>query len=220
MNIALREHDKMARIVAKELEQDGYAVLIEPTPDQLPFSLEGYNPDLVATKTDDNLIVEINRRQQPPRAVLDRYRRVADIVRAHRGWKFLIKTVSAQDREAQAPESSPSDIATIQQYLHKTRNIVSLGSAELATPYLWNAIVALLRHKDDGAAAPRSGLSDRSLINRLYTLGELSSEEYETLRRWEELRNRAVHDLGFIADTEEVVEMLSFAERLLSDLKS
>ncbi len=34
MNTAVHEHDKMARIVAKELEQEGYAVVFEPAADQ------------------------------------------------------------------------------------------------------------------------------------------------------------------------------------------
>lgn len=37
MNTAVHEHDKTARIVAKELEQEGYAVIFEPAADQLPY---------------------------------------------------------------------------------------------------------------------------------------------------------------------------------------
>ncbi|EDN67721.1 hypothetical protein BGP_4960 [Beggiatoa sp. PS] len=89
MNIALREHEKAARIVAKELEDDGYTVIFEPSPEQIPFSLDTYIPDLLATKNNDNLIIEIKTRDIPN--IMNRYRKVIEIIQTHPDWKFFNK---------------------------------------------------------------------------------------------------------------------------------
>ncbi len=220
MNTAVYEHDKLARIVAKELGQEGYAVVFEPAADRLPFSLEGYSPDLLATKADDNVIVEINRRQRKPPEVLKRYRRVVDIVQAHPGWRFLVKTCSDSTRDDRITDAGLSDFEAIEAYFRKAQGVMDSASPEFAIPHLWNAIIALLRRKGRTALPQSSVLTDRSLINQLYTLGEVSSEDYEVLRRWEVLRDHAVHDLGFVDDGGEVSAMLSFARRLLADLRN
>ena len=81
MNLALREHDKATRSLAKQLEDEGYAVIIEPSPEQMPFTLGGYIPDLLATKKNDNLVIEIKPRNTPN--LVSRYREVADMIQTH-----------------------------------------------------------------------------------------------------------------------------------------
>jgi hypothetical protein len=47
--------------IASKLESKGYRVLIEPRSQQLPFDLDGYEPDLIAfdEREEGGLIVEI-----------------------------------------------------------------------------------------------------------------------------------------------------------------
>ena len=215
MNFVLREHEQAIRMLAKALEDDGYAVVVKPSPDKLPFTLEGYTPDLLATRADDNLIVEVKSRRTPD--VVQRYRRVADTVKAHPGWRFLIKTLADTPSVRDTSTTPVTDLDEIRPYLARARRVITSGSPELAIPYLWNAIVALLRHKAAGAGIEFSELSDRSLVNRLYTLGELSAEQRAALTRWQKLRDRAVHDLGFAAATADIDAMWAFAGALLAD---
>ncbi len=216
MNIALREHEKVVRIVAKELEDDGYAVVFAPSPDQLSFSLGGYAPSLLATKAGDNLIVEVKRRQIPD--IAKRYRKVADIIQDHPGWRFLIKTFANTAGRTKASLIQLTKLEEIHKYIIKYEAIFSSGNPELAIPYLWNAIIALLRHQASGVQIEFSELTDRSLVNQLYTLGKISAEQHATLLKWSELRNQAVHDLEFSAEPEDVSAMLAFANELVAEL--
>jgi len=213
MNIALREHEKAARIVAKELEDDGYTVIFEPSPEQIPFSLDTYIPDLLATKNNDNLIIEIKTRDIPN--IMNRYRKVIEIIQTHPDWKFLIKTF-AETTEKTKTSLAQVSIEDIHKYLEKVKKIYSV-SPELAIPYLWNTIIAFLRHKAVDVQVEYSELTDRSLINQLYTLGKISAEQHATLLKWNVLRNHAAHDLEFSVKPEDVSAMLAFINKLLQD---
>lgn len=216
MNIALREHEKIARIVAKELENEGYAVVFEPSPNQLPFSLEDYTPDLLATKTGENLIVEVKPRRTPD--IVKRYRKVAEIVQTHPGWRFLIKTFADTTWKTEALPVELTSLQEIRQYIAKAESTFSSENFDLAIPYLWNAIIALLRHKAARVQIDFSELSDRSLINQLYTFGKISAEQRIMLLKWSELRNRAVHDLKFSAEQEDVSAISAFANELVAEV--
>lgn len=216
MNLAFREHERAARIIAKELEDEGYAVFVEPTPDQIPFSLEGYAPDLLATKADDNMIIEIKSRRSPE--LLERYRKVIDIIQAHPGWKFFVRTISDASGMEEVAATGVPDMEVINRYLEKAKKVASSGAPELAVPYLWNVMIAMLRNKAVMVAPEVHELPDRSLVNQLYSLGEISTEQHESLRKWYELRNKAVHDLDFAADSKEVEAMLVFAQMLFSEI--
>ncbi len=209
MNIALSEHTA-TRIVAKELEGKGYTVICEPSPEHIPFSLGKYRPDLLAVKGDDNLIVEIKMRETSEPVSF--YREIADVVNTHPNWRFLIMTVPKKTAETEfvAEIKNPEDI---QQYLNKVSKVYSV-SPELSIPYLWNAIVALLRNKAADAQLKYTELTERSLINQLYTQGELSAEQHQALLKWNTFRNQAVHDVDFSVQPEEVSKMLSFVEQL------
>jgi len=214
MNIALREHEKAVRIVAKELEDDGYTVIFEPSPEKIPFSLGSYIPDLLATKNNDNLIIEIKTRDTP--SIVNRYREVIEIVQTHPYWKFLIKTFAETTEKTKTSLAQVTGLENIHQYFDKVKKICSV-SPELAIPYLWNTIIALLRHKAVDVQIEYSELTDRSLINQLYTLGQISAEQYATLIKWNVLRNYAMHDLEFSAKPEDVCAMLAFIDKLLQN---
>ena len=212
MNLALREHDKATRSLAKQLEDQGYAVIIEPSPEQIPFTLGGYIPDLLATKTNDNLVIEIKPRNTPE--LVSRYREVADMIQTHSTWRFLIKTFDEAGEKTGTSVSHMSTVDEIRQYYDKIKKICAI-SPELAMPYLWNTLITLLRHKASDVLTEPAELSDRGLINQLYTLGMLSAEQYTTLIHWYKLRNHALHELEFSTNPEEVNSMSIFIDTLL-----
>lgn len=218
MNIVFHEHERIARIVAKELEDNGYTVVFTPMPEKIPFSLGNYTPDLLATKADENLLIEIKRREPSTSNVIERYRKIANIIQAQPNWQFLIRTFDDTAAKMQASFKQLVDLETIQKYLAKAESIAAAGNPELAVPYFWNAIVALLRHMASEAEIDFSELSDRSLVNQLYTFGEISDDERVMLLGWNELGTRAVNDLAFSVSAEDVGAMLGFARELLVEL--
>lgn len=208
----------MAARLAKELESAGYVVVTAPTSDDVPFSLGGYIPDLVATKPDDKLIIEI-KRPSPPGQVQP-FRNVVEAVEAHPGWRFLIQTITDVREPDLMPTRTLTDVATIEGYLRKASRIMAMGAPELSFPYIWNAIVGLLRVQASREGIPHAELSDRSLINQLYTLGVISHPDLELLLQWSQLRNEAIHSMTPEIDDQAAKEAERFALRLAETLKT
>lgn len=211
------EHERVAIQLAKELEEDGYTVTLTPTADRIPFSLEGYVPDLLAEKGDDHLLIEIKLRESAEHT--NRFRKVVEIVEKNPGWRFLVKTVSPARRNGEMASSKIIPMDAIEQYLDRAESIQSSGAGALSIPYFWNAAVALLMHKAERSGLSTAGLSDRSLINYIYTMGVISSDEREELMRWNELRNSAVHLVPFEADAQVVAALSKYTKTLLNELK-
>lgn len=221
MNSGFAAHEKVVAQLANKLEADGYSVTTTPTETDVPFSLEGYVPDLVATKPGDNLVVEIKFRSQP--RDLERYRRVIDTVESHPEWRFLLQTISDFEQPERTPTTAPLDVAAIQSYVEKISKILDAGIPDLAIPYLWNAIVGLLRVEASGeglAYEDIADIADRSLINRIYSSGLISSRDHERLLSWNQLRNEVIHNTNPQVDPRTVDEIRQYVATLLANIKS
>lgn len=218
MNSAFAKHERIVGKLANTLEERGYSVLSDPAETDIPFSLEGYIPDLVAKKPNDNLIVEVKIRDSPEQAL--RYRRVVELVESHPGWRFLIQTVSDLSQPERTPTEAPLDVDSIREYFEKVSHVFELGSPELAFPYIWNSIVGLLRVDALQEGLPFEGLTDRSLVNQFYSLGGISNADHERLLRWNRLRNEVVHSTNPKIEPETVTEAAKFVKDLLGKLDS
>jgi len=202
--------------VAKGLENEGYSVVLAPTPEIIPFSLGGYHPDILASKGAENLIVEIKSRESPDHA--KSFRKIIEIVEKHPHWRFLIKTVGSSNVASDQKPLEIIPVSAIEKHLLKADDALAAGVGEFVIPYLWNAAIALLRHKavDSGLSVD---LSDRSLVNQLYTMGVISGIEYEDLMQWQQLRNSATHEISFDADPASVQAFSKYVKSLLASLK-
>lgn len=218
MNSGFAAHEKAVAQLANRLELEGYSVSTTPKEEDVPFSLGGYVPDLVATKPGDNLIVEIKLRSNP--RDLERYRRVIATVEAHPGWRFLLQTISDLEQPERTPTTAPLDVTAIQSYIAKTSKILEAGIPELAIPYLWNAIIALLRVEASVEGVSYDDIADRSLINRVYSSGLISSRDHERLLNWNRLRNEVVHSTAPEVDAQTVDEIADYVATLLAGLES
>lgn len=218
MNSRFAAQEKAVAQLANKLEVEGYSVTTIPKEADLPFSLEGYVPDLVATKPGDNLVVEIKLKSNPQD--LDRYRRVIDIVESHPGWRFLLQTISELEQPERTPTTAPLEVAAIQRYVARTSKILEAGVPDLAIPYLWNAIIALLRVLASRVGVAYEDIADRSLINKIYSLGLVSNHDHECLLNWNQLRNEVVHSTSPKVTPQTVDEIVRYVETLFATLES
>lgn len=212
------------RLVAKRYEERGYTVIIEPPSSAIPFPLEGYKPDLLATKDSENLLIEVKRRGARVDSKL--FFRVDEEVQRHPGWQFLLVTVG--DEELQELSTSTTVNLTegvVQERLQQLdillKNDIPAG---FLLPAIWVAYVAVLRllvaHEGYLEGAPEENLTDFSLINRAYSQGVTSIDEYQTARRFLNLRNNAVHSLETVATTQECQELRQMIDEVICRLSS
>lgn len=213
MNTSFREHERAVLQIVKSLEDDGYAVIREPTQNHFPFDLEGYTPDLLAVKGQERLVIEVKIRGSA--ATFDRYKALIQKIESNPGWRFLIKNIVDTPALVNTQSSQISDPDSIRAYLEKAQSVARTGAPEMAIPYIWNAIIALLRLEAKKLGLDTGGLTDRSLVNQLYSMGGISQENHERLLNWNQVRNSIVHAMSTSVAEKDVEEMTHFAFSLL-----
>jgi Holliday junction resolvase len=126
------EHER-AKLLAKELEDQGYSVIFEPDPSQLPFSLMSYRPDLIATGAAGNLIVEVRTRSDS--RSIERYKQIAEEVAKQIDWAdpnsaptLQLFSNPAQALQAAQHDADPDDrIVVVGSFLTVASALGSLG---------------------------------------------------------------------------------------------
>jgi len=199
--------------VAQKYQQEGYTVVIEPKPGDLPFDLGTYRPDLLVKKSDkEGYIVEV--KNSAHRIPVDRYREIAETVSAHQGWRFLL--ITGEDALLEHPDKKEHLLSweQILQRKEQGERLLALGEREGAFSALWGALEALLRKQAEQLSIPIERFPSLSLIKHLYSQGELSIAQFDTAMALFEVRNRFAH--GY--QTPELADAVEQLSELVNEL--
>ncbi|AMS18903.1 hypothetical protein AYK59_01870 [Pseudomonas synxantha] len=212
------------RLVAKRYEERGYTVIIEPPPSAIPFFLEGYQPDMLAIKGSENLLIEVKMRGARVNSEL--YFKVDEEVQRHPGWQFLLVTIAEEElQELTKDTTAKLNLEILQERLRQFDPILDSDlPIGFIIPTLWMAYIAAIRLlvTEEGCLydAAHEKLTDLSLINKAYSDGVTSYEEYQSARRFLKLRNNAVHSLDVVATKQECQELRRMIDEVMCRLKS
>ena len=196
MNYSTNEIEK-AREIAFELKQKGYDVFIDPDSRNIPFFLDGYTPDLVAIKNDGGIVVEI--KSSIKRLPLSKFHRISEIISSNQGWHFSLVTLD--DPISSLFASLDNQLPNISLLKERFENIDKLISMDMKSPALmelWSLVESCLRLIAKKINMPVEFLQPNRLINHLYSIGELSMEQYDLLKKLMNIRNKVAH--GFNQD--------------------
>lgn len=214
----LHKELRAERLIAKRYEERGYVVTFGPPAAAIPFSLGNYRPDILASRGDEHLIIDVKSGGE--RVDPEIYFKVDELVQQHPGWRFLLATVSdAELEEGVSSTAGNSSADAIRARLRSTDRLVD--DAETATfvlPVLWTAYVAALGLLLEQEAIPINGYSDLSLLNKAYSAGSISYDEFEAGRGLASLRNRAVHSLDALATPAECHQLRKMTDDILDRL--
>jgi hypothetical protein len=199
-------------VIAERLRNDGYVVTIEPGPDSLPFSLGGYHPDLVASRDDEGLIIELKRTEQ--KVPIDRYVAAAAIVRQHPGWRFLLIPTERIEETGLTPLLQLPRLADLVSQLEGSSILLEQRLRGAAFITAWVGIEGALRVIAELNDVPLSALSPTSLILHSRSQGLVSQGQFAALQRLVVVRNSVVH--GFAEP--DAAELAPLAVDLLRDL--
>lgn len=208
------EQDNIAvRSTASELERKGYSVIIEPDPSVIPFDLNRYRPDILATRGNENLIVEIKTRGS--NRSIEKYKEIAEIVGRHNNWRFMLSTVEDSEQADYTWLDEQVDPDKINYMLNRLNNLLKGENYDLALPYLWTLYISAMRLIAQKNNIPPDVTSDRSVLNYMYSLGEISGEEFEWARQFLQLRNEAVHRLQTNISRDELLSIRNHIQNQL-----
>lgn len=211
-------HDAKLREIADKYARAGYQVAIEPSPKQLPFELTDYQPDLVARRGEEGLIVEV--KSSAGKMPVDRLRAVAEQVSHHAGWRFLL--IPADDSlETGLPGIDEESLhwPEIVERVQQARRLESTNECEAAFIVLWIAFEQMLRLRAIQVALPVERLSPSVLIRHLYSQGELSMPQFDAAMACLHTRNRVIHGIKSSELPASMDQLKQLVEELIAEFE-
>lgn len=192
-NTTKKLHKEKIKSLADKYASEGFKVLIEPKPEQLPFDLGNYLPDIVAIKDNSGFVIEIKTRTS--RISVDNLKNLAEEVNKHSGWRFLLVTIEDDKSLPETPEKLPSWSALTDRFLQAHR-LIENEEIEPGFIFLWSIFEGALRRRAFDVSIPVERFPVLGLIKQMYSLGELSISQFDFVQDCFEVRNRLAH--GFI----------------------
>lgn len=189
---------ELERQVANRYASEGYTVLAQPTKDALPFDLGNYRPDLLVYKPGGvRYLIEVKSSRSP--ISVERYRDIAEIVSGQPGWRFLLVLGDEPLPDlAEGTEDRPLTPERIQMRINQAVRLLVHGASEAAFLDFWAVLEALLRNRANEITLPIEQMPTLSLVNHLYSQGELSMQQYDELKALLPVRNSIAHGLEVI----------------------
>jgi hypothetical protein len=183
-------HSQLEASIAKRYAELGFNVTVEPSPSLIPFDLGGYKPDILAIKEpNQNYIIEVKGSSQ--RVSVDRFREISEVVQAHSGWRFLL--VTGDDELLIGEEAGLLQADQVKLQIMKAEFLVKQGFADAAFLYLWSLLEGMMRRRSIQKSIPIERLGGLSLINHLYSQGEMTREQFHKCKDLLSIRNRISH---------------------------
>lgn len=210
----------MAEIhIAKQYETDGYTVVRNPKQDLIPFNLEGYTPDILATRGDENILIEV--KTSKARVDTNKLFKISKIVQSHPGWKFSVVTINENEISESQKRTPELDIDKISRTLTLVEeNLKNLELSVFLVPQIWICYISILSMHLINEGVDISGLSDLSILNSAYSDGILDYQEFERSRQFLSLRNFVCHNLPSDANIENVANFFKMTQSALNRYKN
>lgn len=208
--------DEKLEALASTYANDGYVVLKEPGAEHLPFDLDGYTPDLIATKGNSGLIVEV--KTQAARVSVDRFQLIAQEIAKHPGWRFVLVTLD--DVDLGMIPTTTVELPTWPQLMGKLKQVDALvenGVLEGALLYLSSIVQAALRLRALDQHIPIERLPSATLLNHMYSQGEVSVSQIDFFRVLMTKSSRIAHGANEVIEPALAHALLDAVRELLAD---
>lgn len=204
--------------IAEEYRSKGYDVLVEPSGRDLPRFLGDHQPDLIARRGDERLVIEV--KSSASEAERDRVRFFAERIESEPGWKLVLIATSPTEELLPGERLSLLSQPEIGQQLEQARSLLASGHGETALLLAWAAIEGQLRTMamEEGIQLPRPDTP--TLLRQLVSLGLVDREQHRLLTDANRSRGAVAH--GFRPDREsaEITAMVEALLKLSRDLRT
>ncbi|HMK88904.1 MAG TPA: hypothetical protein VK446_04625 [Methylocystis sp.] len=204
--------DIRQRIALDALEprwrRQGYTVVREPEPSQLPAFFKGFRPDAIAIGKTPQLVIEVLPRYKA--SVEERTRQLESLFAGREDWRLEF---------VYAPrESPPPDVVSRERVRGAldAAHAVAESDARAALLLAWAALEAAARVQEPALAA--DALTPGSLIDVLVSMGHATQDEGEQLRVLGEQRDALAHgSLDVTPAPTEVAWLIGTAKRVVEE---
>ncbi|PIG93866.1 hypothetical protein [Gloeocapsopsis sp. IPPAS B-1203] len=211
------ERERLLKI-AQEYREKGYQVLFQPQLEELPDFLRGYQPDMVAQRGEEKVVVEVKSRFSLNASSAQSLRYLAQEIEKHPGWRFELVMTNPNDSIHSTQIEGSLQEQEIASRVEVAKELAD-KHPESAILYAWALAEATLRLLAQREGLSLQGFDPAYLLKQLVTEGVISKTEYDLLRNTSSLRNAIAH--GFKAaqlTPNSVHELLGVTDQLLRSL--
>lgn len=219
-----REQRRIQEAV-RDYERQGYQVVLHPNGSELPDFLAGFEPDIIARRGDEAVVVEVKAREAL--STSDELSALGAAIAAAPGWRldlWLANSRSTWPVGADAKELTDREIrdrtTIIRSLLAGQQSAASRSLlADAAMLLAWATAEAALRNLADHEGIKLQQRNQPGVIlKQLFALGRLTRSEYDSFQRALDLRNRIVHGYHVPGSREPVVsDLLEQVETLVEN---
>ena len=219
---------RRVRAIAADYRIRGYAVLEEPSPEQLPDFLTAYAPSILARKEGESaeslgesVVVVVKGRQRPGNE--RRVGELAELLGNKPGWKFELALVEAEAQLDTPDTAIPFGKKEIRQCNNTAHQLIKAGFYDFALLQAWRGVEATVRllleeeRLKEGETVAIEQVTPKRLFGSAVYYGVISHEDYSILMDAMRYRNAYVHGftLPEFNPAQTVDTIISTTERLL-----
>jgi hypothetical protein len=180
--------------IAEQYRSEGYDVVSQPASALVPPFARNYPIDLIASKADEKVLVQIKEDRQQLRddqAAIA----LAEVIKNEPRWRFDIVVINPTAALRLAPDAAEPSLDGIEENLVAAEQMSRSGETQASYVISWAALEAAMRH-----AARRAGIDVKSpvpsfLLRALYAGGLLGRSEFDELNQAIKTRNAVVHGM-------------------------
>lgn len=211
------ERSRLLELVT-EYRQKGYEVLLSPKPEELPDFLRSYRPDMIVSRGEEKVVIEVKSR--PSIASAQYLRGLAQAVEEHPGWRVELVMTNPEDALYSAKVEGSLQEHEIKSQLQVAREL-TVHHPESAILYAWSLAEATLRLLANKEELDLQRPEPLRLLKQLATEGVISKAEYQSLMNAFGLRNAIAHGFKTTHLTPNVVlNLIEVTEQLLNSLNT
>jgi hypothetical protein len=177
--------------VADRYRDEGYQVLRDPPSSRLPRELRAFQPDLLAMKGHERVVVEIKKASEA--LELDELSKLKRSVEGIPGWRLDVVWFGDAGARLAKPRH-PLSNAEIKGRIEETPTGKSRLAQEFELMVLWACLEAAIRNRLMAAGEEeRSPVPPSSLVRKAISFGVLSQNELSFLDDLARTRNQVAH---------------------------
>jgi hypothetical protein len=215
METTTPEERLRSRALAQKYRSEGYEVIVEPEPEQLPDFLVGYRPTLLLRKAGESVVVQVQSRWSLGRD--PQIRDLTELLRDRPGWSLELFLMEVQEPIEAAAGSVPFTREDVLRSAKVAERLLEAGFAEAASMQAWAAAEASVRMQLSMEEELPNPLPESVyVVKRAVMLGAITREDYNFLYETLKVSNALAH--GFTPpdfDAACVGKLISTAKRLL-----
>ena len=188
-----RQREKVEK-VARRYRREGYEVDVDAAHDDILSLLGNYQPDLVAKREGEVVIVEVKSAKEFGRSA--GIGRISNLVQSIPGWRFDLVIPEREHADPTLEGSNTMTRKDMARLVNEFENLLRDDHIEAATLIGWSVLEGLLRLRLVNQDIEDDHLYvSMGLLNRCLAEGVVTQREYDQLSKFLDIRNRIAHGL-------------------------